>query len=120
MKKCAEKNTKLKLSDQLVFDFSEKNIKISGVNYIDHCKYTIYKDWEDFKSKNNGDFYYLTRYGKKPHTSFDYSDNTKNIYTEKLASTTKHDDPDSEKPYYNQAATQDKGRIKKMPPLLLF
>ena len=31
-------------------------------------------------AKNSGDFYYFTRYGKKPHTSFDYSDCTKNIY----------------------------------------
>uniref|UniRef100_UPI0025E5E9A1 tRNA (cytidine(34)-2'-O)-methyltransferase n=1 Tax=Methanosphaera sp. TaxID=2666342 RepID=UPI0025E5E9A1 len=34
----------------------------------------------DFKSKNNGTFYYLTRYGKKPHTSFDYSNKEENIY----------------------------------------
>jgi len=31
-------------------------------------------------NKNEGDFYFLTRYGKKPHTSFDYRDSTKNIY----------------------------------------
>ena len=80
MRTCAGTNTKLHLIEPLGFDFSEKNIKRSGVNYIDHCDYTIYKDWEDFKSKNDGDFYYLTRYGKKPHTSFDYSDNQKNIY----------------------------------------
>ena len=35
---------------------------------------------EDFKSKNKGKFYYLTRYGKKPHTSFNYSNKDENIY----------------------------------------
>ena len=42
--------------------------------------YEVYPNWEDFKSKNKGMFYYLTRYGKKPHTSFDYSDSNENIY----------------------------------------
>ena len=51
-----------------------------GVNYIENCEYAVYKNWEDFKSKNDGEFYYLTRYGKKPHTSFNYSDTNKNIY----------------------------------------
>ena len=36
--------------------------------------------FEDFKSKNTGEYYYFTRYGKKPHTAFDYSDKTKDIY----------------------------------------
>ena len=33
-----------------------------------------------FKEKNKGDYYYFTRYGHKPHTSFDYSDQEKEIY----------------------------------------
>jgi len=40
----------------------------------------VYENMEDFYSKNDGEYYYLCRYGKKPHTSFDYSDNSKNIY----------------------------------------
>ena len=47
---------------------------------MDKLNYEVYPNWEDFKSKNNGTFYYLTRYGKKPHTSFDYSDSNENIY----------------------------------------
>ena len=27
-----------------------------------------------------GDYYYFTRYGKKPHTEFNFSDKNKNIY----------------------------------------
>ena len=35
----------------------------------------------DFLEKNKeGEFYYLTRYGKKPHSSFDFSNKEKNIY----------------------------------------
>ena len=34
----------------------------------------------EFLKENKGEFYFLTRYGKIPHTSFDYSDSSKNIY----------------------------------------
>ena len=50
------------------------------VNYIDKLKYYVYPSYEDFLSKNKGTFYYFTRYGKKPHTSFDYSNKDENIY----------------------------------------
>ena len=54
MRTCAGTNTKLHLIEPLGF--------------------------KDFLSKNQGDFYFLTRYGKKPHTSFDYSNQDSNIY----------------------------------------
>lgn len=73
MRTCAGTNIKLHLIEPLGFKLTDKYIKRSGVNYIDHCDYTVYKNFEDFKSKNKGIFYYLTRYGRKPHTSFDYS-----------------------------------------------
>ena len=80
MRTCVATNTKLHLIEPLGFKLDEKSIKRSGVNYIDKLDYVVYKDWNEFLSKNNGDFYYFTRYGKKPHTSFDYSDQDKNIY----------------------------------------
>lgn len=80
MRTCAGTNTRLHLIEPLGFKLDEKSIKRCGVNYIDNCEYFVYKNWDDFKSKNEGDFYYLTRYGKKPHTSFDYSEQDKEIY----------------------------------------
>lgn len=80
MRTCAATNTRLHLIKPLGFSLDEKSIKRSGANYIDNCNYTVYEDWEDFVSKNEGDYYFLTRYGKKPHTSFDYSNRDKNIY----------------------------------------
>ena len=36
---------------------------------------------DKYLNKNkDGEFYYLTRYGKKPHSSFDFSDREKDIY----------------------------------------
>ena len=55
-------------------------MKRSAVNYIENLNYTVYENWEDFKSKNNGTFYYLTRYGHKPHSTFDYTNKDENIY----------------------------------------
>jgi tRNA (cytidine/uridine-2'-O-)-methyltransferase len=43
-------------------------------------KESIYKNYDEFKSKNKGIYYYFTRYGHKPHTSFDYSNKSVNIY----------------------------------------
>jgi len=80
MRTCVATNAKLHLIEPLGFSLDEKSIRRSGVNYVSDCEYTVYKNIEEFFDKNKGDFYFLTRYGHKPHTSFDYSDTNKNIY----------------------------------------
>ena len=80
MRTCAATKTKLHLIKPLGFSLDEKVIKRSGANYINECDYTVYENWDDFLSKNDGEFYFLTRYGRRPHSSFDYSDKSKNIY----------------------------------------
>ena len=80
MRTCAATNTHLHLIKPLGFSLDEKVVKRSGANYINDCNYTLYENFDDFLSKNNGDFYFLTRYGRKAHSSFDYSDKSKNIY----------------------------------------
>jgi len=77
---CVATNSTLHLIKPLGFSLDEKSIKRSGVNYIPECEYILYENFEDFLSKNQGTFYFLTRYGKKPHTSFDYSLEKENIY----------------------------------------
>ena len=80
MRTCVATNTRLHLIEPLGFSLDEKSVKRSGVNYIDKLEYYVYKNWEDFTSKNNGEYYFFTRYGHKPHSSFDYSDTSKDIY----------------------------------------
>ena len=80
MRTCAATNAKLHLIKPLGFSLDERYIKRSGVNYIDKVEYYVYENLEDFLSKNEGEFYFLTRYGKKPHTSFDYTNKEKDIY----------------------------------------
>ena len=80
MRTCAGTGVKLHLIEPLGFSLEEKYLKRSGANYIKECDYTVYKNYEEFLKRNKGKFYFLTRYGKKPHTSFDYSDLKENIY----------------------------------------
>src|SRR5574344_600853 len=80
MRTCAGTGAKLHLIKPLGFKLDEKSVRRSGVNYIEHCDYNVYENYEDFASKNQGVYYYLTRYGKKPHTFFDYSNSEDNIY----------------------------------------
>lgn len=80
MRSCVGTGARLHLIKPLGFSLDEKSVKRSGANYIDKLDYIVYENYEDFLSKNEGEFYYFTRYGKKPHSSFDYSDKNKNIY----------------------------------------
>lgn len=80
MRTCVATGSVLHLIEPLGFLLNDKTIKRCGVNYIDKLKYYVYPSYEDFLSKNKGTFYYFTRYGKKPHTSFDYSNKDENIY----------------------------------------
>lgn len=80
MRTCAGTGAKLHLIKPLGFSLDEKSVKRSGVNYIEHCDYTVYENIDEFFGKNKGTYYFLTRYGTKPHTSFDYSNREENIY----------------------------------------
>ena len=80
MRTCAATGAKLHLIRPLGFRLDQSSIKRSGVNYIDKVNYTLYDDYEDFCSKNDGEYYFMTRYGKKAHSEFDYTDKSKNIY----------------------------------------
>ena len=81
MRTCVATNTKLHLIKPLGFIIDDVHLKRSGVNYIDKLEYEIYENFEDFVSKNEGEYFYFTRYGHKPHTSFDYSnESNKNLY----------------------------------------
>lgn len=80
MRTCVATGAKLHLIEPLGFILNDKTIKRSGVNYIDKLNYQVYEDFDDFTKKNKGDYYFFTRYGKKPHTSFNFSDKEKEIY----------------------------------------
>jgi len=80
MRTCVATGARLHLIKPLGFSVDDAHLKRSGVNYIDKLEYFVYENYDDFLSKNKGEFYFFTRYGHKPHSSFDYTDKSKNIY----------------------------------------
>ncbi len=80
MRTCAATDTKLHLIKPLGFSLDEKQVKRCGANYINECNYKIYENIDEFFKMNKGTYYFLTRYGHKPQSSFDYSNNKENIY----------------------------------------
>lgn len=81
MRTCVATGTTLHLIKPLGFKVDDAHLKRSGVNYIDKLKWYVYENWEDFLNKNqDGTFYFLTRYGHKPHSNFNYSNKKENIY----------------------------------------
>lgn len=80
MRTCAGTGARLHLIRPLGFALNEGIVKRSAVNYMDKVNYTLYDDFDDFVEKNPGEYYFFTRYGKKPHSEIDFTDKSKNIY----------------------------------------
>jgi tRNA (cytidine/uridine-2'-O-)-methyltransferase len=80
MRTCVATGSKLHLIKPLGFSLSDKYLKRSGLDYLPYLDYQVYENYDEFVNKNKGTYYFLTRYGKKPHTSFDYSNPNDNIY----------------------------------------
>ena len=72
MRTCVAVNATLHLIKPLGFSLDEKYVKRSAANYLEHLTYIVYETLEEFFEKNQGEFYYLTRYGQKSPTAFDY------------------------------------------------
>lgn len=82
MRTCVATDTILHLIKPLGFEIDDRHLKRSGVNYIDKLTYYVYENFQEFLEKNEGgEYYFFTRYGHVPHTSFDYSNtNGGNLY----------------------------------------
>ena len=74
MRTCAATAAHLHLIEPLGFSLDIKAVRRSGMDYISHCDYNVYQNWEEFIEKNPSDhYYYLTRYGKKAPSEFDFT-----------------------------------------------
>lgn len=78
---CAATDTQLHLIKPLGFSTDDKMLKRAGLDYWQHVHIAYYDSLDEFFAKNaEGEYYYLSKFGKVPHTSFDYSDSEKNHY----------------------------------------
>lgn len=65
----------------LGFSTNDKMLKRAGLDYWPYVKITYYDSLDEFFSKNqNGEYYYLTKFGKRAHTDVDYSNLETNYY----------------------------------------
>ncbi|MBN8192691.1 tRNA (uridine(34)/cytosine(34)/5-carboxymethylaminomethyluridine(34)-2'-O)-methyltransferase TrmL [Bacillus sp. NTK074B] len=78
---CAATDTTLHLIRPLGFSTDDKMLKRAGLDYWQFVNIVYYDSLEEFFEKNEGgEFFYLTKYGKIPHTNFDYSEEDKNYF----------------------------------------
>lgn len=80
MRTCVAVGARLHLIKPLGFELSDKQLKRSGMDYIEELDYFVYEDYKDFVSKNSGYYFYITRYGKKTYSDVDYNEIKDNIY----------------------------------------
>lgn len=74
MRTCMATNTKLHLIKPMGFSLDEQHLRRAGMDYIKDANYEIHEDWEEFVTKNPSEnYYYMTRYGKKAPSQFDFT-----------------------------------------------
>ncbi|OAS84113.1 tRNA methyltransferase [Metabacillus litoralis] len=78
---CAATNTTLHLIRPLGFSTDDKMLKRAGLDYWEYVN-VVYHDSLDelFETYADGEFFYLTKFGQQPHTTFDYSNVEKDYF----------------------------------------
>ncbi|HWO95239.1 MAG TPA: tRNA (uridine(34)/cytosine(34)/5-carboxymethylaminomethyluridine(34)-2'-O)-methyltransferase TrmL [Bacillus sp. (in: firmicutes)] len=71
---CAATGTTLHLIRPLGFSTDDKMLKRAGLDYWEHVKVVYHDSLEEvFEQYKEGQFYFLTKFGQKAHSTFDYS-----------------------------------------------
>lgn len=78
---CAATGTTLHLIRPLGFSTEDKMLKRAGLDYWEFVEIVYYDSLDEFFEKNEGaEFFYLTKFGTEPHSTFDYSNPAKNYF----------------------------------------
>lgn len=80
MRTCVAIGAKLHLIEPMGFKLEEKRLKRSALDYFEHIDYKVYKNYEMFEKENKGRYFFLTRYGKKTYSDFNYKEIKEDIY----------------------------------------
>ncbi len=81
MRTCMAAGCRLHLIEPMGFSLSDKHLRRAGMDYLLETDFHIYKNWADFEAKNpNADYFFMTRYGKKAPSEFDFSDPDHDYY----------------------------------------
>ena len=72
---CAATNTTLHLVRPLGFSTDDKMLKRAGLDYWEFVNVVYHDSLEEvFEKYPEAGFYFITKFGQQPHTTFDYSD----------------------------------------------
>ncbi|WNW25401.1 tRNA (uridine(34)/cytosine(34)/5-carboxymethylaminomethyluridine(34)-2'-O)-methyltransferase TrmL [Bacillus inaquosorum] len=72
---CAATNTTLHLIRPLGFSTDDKMLKRAGLDYWEFVNVVYHDSLEElFEEYQKGQFFFITKFGQQPHTSFDYTD----------------------------------------------
>ncbi|AKS66757.1 tRNA (uridine(34)/cytosine(34)/5-carboxymethylaminomethyluridine(34)-2'-O)-methyltransferase TrmL [Staphylococcus coagulans] len=77
---CAATDTKLHLIRPLGFSTDDKMLKRAGLDYWKYVSITYYDNIESFFEQTAGQYFLLTKFGSKNHTSQDFSDPNEDYY----------------------------------------
>lgn len=78
---CAATDTTLHLIRPLGFSTEDKMLKRAGLDYWQYVKIVFHDSLDDFfKSTEGGEYFYVTKYGTRPYSDFDYSSIEKGYY----------------------------------------
>lgn len=78
---CAGTGVKLHLIEPLGFSTDDKMLKRAGLDYWQHVDITYHPSIDAlFAAYPEGEFYFLTKHGKKPYDTFDYSEESPDVF----------------------------------------
>lgn len=81
MRTCMASGVTLHLIEPLGFSLDEQHLRRAGMDYVKELEYKLYENWEDFLTQNPSDnYYYMTRYGKRAPSQFDFTSCVGDIY----------------------------------------
>lgn len=73
MRTCVALGLKLHLIEPMGFKIDDTKLRRSAVDYYDKINYEIHRSFNEFSKKNQGTYYFLTRYGNKNYTDINFN-----------------------------------------------
>ena len=80
MRTCSAFKMKLHLIEPLGFELDEKHLRRAGMDYMKELDYSVYKNWNDFYERRNGQFVFFTRYALKSFVECKFDETAEDIY----------------------------------------
>ncbi len=68
---CAATGMRLHIVKPIGFDISERAVRRAGLDYWKYLDLSVYESYDDFVSKNSGEFYYCTTKGSLVYSDAD-------------------------------------------------